>query len=107
MDGCLNIVWEPLKVILASLMGWKELTYREVVAYFASKENYPPISFEKGAVIKEDTPLGYLVRFVFLDMNDQPLMDTQNRVYGIVIKAYKFDPELASRFGDKDVLIVT
>ncbi|MEZ4710928.1 MAG: hypothetical protein R3A44_27265 [Caldilineaceae bacterium] len=93
--------------MVAPMLGWRKLTYRHVVDYFANTNNYPQVPFQHGALVREAKLMGFLVQFVFLDHSDQPLLDSMGKPLGKAVKALSFDSDLEKRFGDHHVIIVS
>lgn len=84
----------------------KNLTYREVVAYFSKPSNYPPV-FEHGAIVRTKEQNGYLVEFVFLNKENKPVLKSNNQAYGKSLFVRAVDAALEKRFDGTNVLIIS
>jgi len=80
------------------------LTFRDVVAYFTDKHPGDP-RIRAGALLSGSHPKGRLTFQVFLDKDDQLCCDASGNPYGRRLIARRFDDELATRFGTKELLI--
>jgi hypothetical protein len=83
------------------------LTYREIIEYFT--EQRPNIvHIAKGCICRQsiENDSGFIVYLLFLDENNQPVMDGENLPYGIKYRVAKIDDELVNTFRGKDLVII-
>jgi hypothetical protein len=81
------------------------VTYPELIAYFVSDRPAEP-RVRRGAILRQRSRSGYLIRQMFLDQQDQVVCDPSGEPYGRTIEARDLDEELLETFGDQDLILV-
>jgi hypothetical protein len=81
------------------------LTYPELIEYLVS--NRPAEArVRRGAILRQSSRSGYLIRLMFLDQQDQVVCDPAGEPYGRTIEALDLDEELLETFGHQDLILV-
>lgn len=81
------------------------LTFDFVMEYFIANRTEVPRAV-RGAVLRQQHPLGILVIQVFLDEQGNVVLKTDNSPYGRRLLAARLDEELKAHFDNRDLLIV-
>jgi len=106
MQSLLGVALSRLPAMADSLAPRvvQQLTFREVVAYFANK--HPgDASIRSGALLWMPHPRGNLIFQLFLDQNDGLCFDGTGRPYGRQLVAMDLDSELSARLRHADLLL--
>lgn len=81
------------------------ITYEDTIKYFITdRPNDPRI--KKGAILRQPHTQGYHLAQVFLDKNNQVVLNPNGVPYGRQLVARELDEELLEVFGNKKVIIV-
>lgn len=81
------------------------ITYEEAIKYFITdRPNDPRI--KKGAILRQPHAQGYHLAQVFLDKNNQVVLNPNGDPYGRQLVARELDEELLEVFGTKKLIIV-
>ncbi|WP_449417512.1 hypothetical protein [Phormidium nigroviride] len=81
------------------------ITYEETIKYFITdRPNDPKI--KKGAILRQPHAQGYQLAQVFLDKNNQVVLNPNGAPYGRQLVARELDEELLEVFGTKQLIIV-
>jgi len=91
---------EKLREIFTS-----ELSYEEAMKYFIEHKNDSP-AIAKGAILRESTGDGLIVTQVFLDKDNQLVIDSAGNPLGCKIKVKQLDDELLRLFKDGNLVMV-
>jgi hypothetical protein len=82
-----------------------EISYKSTIKYFT--ENIPShIKIAKVALLCQSHPEGYELTQVFLDGNNQIVLDDNNEAYGQSLLTNKIDEELSIMFRKNDLIIL-
>lgn len=80
-------------------------TYESVMQYFVTDRPEDP-KIKKGAILRQPHPQGYHFTQMFLDAQNEPVLDPDGKPYGRQLVARVLDEELREAFGDKDLIVV-
>ncbi|MUG98756.1 hypothetical protein F7734_43275 [Scytonema sp. UIC 10036] len=100
-----SYIKDNIQNIHTNLEFLSTITYSEVVKYFV-EQRPNNIRVKKGAILLEIDSQGYILTQVFLDENNNLVIDSSNTPYGRRFKVKNIDNELREIFEDKDLIIV-
>ncbi len=86
----------------------KILTYESAIQYFVNERPHDPRCV-KGAILYQPDYTGaysYVVCLVFLDRDNQLIVDSHGKPYGVQYVTNEMDKELKQAFGDKQLILV-
>jgi len=90
---------------LKELAGVDRITYEEAMKYFINHKKDSPAA-AKGALLKEDVEGGFVITQVFLDKNNNLVLDTFGVPLGYKKRVKHMDDELIQVFKNKNLVIV-
>ncbi|GHJ48910.1 hypothetical protein Cs7R123_62520 [Catellatospora sp. TT07R-123] len=101
----LRTLTAPLEQLLSMPAPRAELTYREVVDYFAAYDPRLPQPV-RGALLRRRRGGAWAFRMLYLDADGHPLPDPgTRRLLSRTVHALRCDDELALLFADRDLIL--
>jgi len=81
------------------------MTYDAAMKYFITERPSDP-RIQKGGILRQKHPKGYLLALMFLDNNEEFVLRPDQKPYGRQLIAKELDKELMDTFSDKNLILV-